>query len=244
MKKINEIIISEKLLLQKAIKIEEELCIENSYSTYHSHVVSWYKNLECFLNEILGFEGNSNEEFIEQISSIDFTNDQIGNFLELKKNPLYKKALGLASYENVEELEDIIDYDINNKGNTFIYNGKKINALKTSEQLQDEENLAINKLSELFREKQISKEQWEDYQRKILYIYEYFISASEGELLFAPRISDSQYREMEQKIKISNIPFRKQLVDLIKENREKFTYVQRMQQEYYESNKVTKKISL
>ena len=246
MKKINNTIICEKLLLQKAIEKEKELSIEGSYTKYHSHVASWYKSMEFFLDEIVGFEGNSNEEFIEKVSSTDFTNDQIENFIELKYNPLYKKALGEAAFDEVEELQDIFDFEIHNMGNTFIYEGRKVIALKTSEELEEEEALVSSKLLELYQQKQISKEQWEDYQKKIFYIYEYFVSAAEGEQLFAPKISNAQYRKMEQTIKISNISFSKQLVELIKEKREEFTYVQRMQQEYYESNKTkeTKKLSL
>ena len=239
MKKVNSIIISEKLLLKRAIEREEELSkdIDGSYTKYHSHLASWYKNIETYLDEIIGVEANNEEEFIEKVSSIDFTNEQIENLIQLKNTPLYKKAIGMEAFEEVEELQDIFDYEIHNMGNTFVYKEKKVVALKTSEELEEEEAFISDKLYQLFQENQISKEEWQDYQRKIFYIYEYFVSEAEGELLFAPRISNSQYKKMEQTTKISNISFGEQLAILIKENREQFKEVQRMQQEYYESNK-------
>ena len=239
MKKINSIVINEKLLLQRAIARAEELSkdIDESYSRYYSHLAGWYKNIENYLNEIIGIEANNNDEFIEKVSSMDFTNNQIEDFFQLKNTPLYKKAIGLESLKEVEGIEDLLDYDIYNGGETFVYEGRKVIAFKTTEELEDEEKLVIDSLSQLFQEKIISKEECEDYQTKIYYIYEYFMSESEGEQLFAPRLSNSKYREMENNTKIYDIPFSKQLLDVIKENRKKFKEVQKMQQEYYENNK-------
>ena len=49
---------------------------------------------------------------------------------------------------------------------------------------------------------EITLEQWKKYQKNLFYIYEFFVSTSEGELLFVTNISNADYRKMIVKEKI------------------------------------------
>lgn len=236
MKKINQILIDERLLLEKAIEKEEILSTEGIYTTYHSTLANWYKNVATFLDELIGLEGNIGES-AHKISTIDFTENQILDILQLQNSPLYKKALGEAALTEIEEIEDILDIDIMIQGKTFIIEGNKKTAMKVPEELAEEAEVLSKKVYELLENGTISQAEWKKYQKSLFYVYEYFISISLGEQLFAPKLSDREYEKLRKEAEIKNTSFQQQLEKLKQEKSKQFKLVQSYQQEYYQKEK-------
>ena len=242
-------VIKDKLLLHDAVEMEKQECKGEyaSYIKYHSEQAIWYKNIENYLDELItGHEDATTDEFIECIYNMDFSLDIIEDIIGLKNNPLFKKAVGIAAIKNIEELEDYIydyfeeyddDFSINNKGQTFNYYGRKVKAVKTSEELGVEVANLAEKINLLKDQGIISDTKVQEFQKLLFDIYEYYLSVSNGEQLDFPKISDKEYKTLEKEAYYQNISMERQLMNLIRNNKNEFKDIQNMQQEYYEKNK-------
>ena len=238
-KQINSIVISEKILLQKAIFNEERLSKgENKYSIYHSYLCKWYKNIDAYLNDIVGYIENNQYDFVNYIINLDFTKDQMEDLIQLRYSPLFKKALGEAALRELYDFEEELNVEFNNKADKLYYDGRNVIPLKTAEELETEAQVASDTLYSLYEKNIISEYDWKKYQKDIFYAYEYYVSISQGEQLFAPKLTNKEYKEMRQKEQVQKIPFNDQLMKIIKDNREELQNIQNLREKEYKKSKI------
>ena len=246
-------IINDKILLREAAETEQKLS-EKQYAThvkYHKDLAEWYRAMELFLNEIVtGTADIDLEAFKEKLPNITLSFDQIEDIIQLRNNPLYKRVLGLAAIQQLYDLEDDLydkydtldnlrlEFDVDNKGKTFTYNGRKITAVKTPEELGAEIESLASRVNTLKEVGAITEEESQKYQKSLFHIYEYYVSIAEGEQLSFPKLSDNEYEKMKEKVNTNNISIEKQLFELIRNKRLEFNTIQNMQQEYYERTKM------
>lgn len=93
------------LLNQWKQRLKEFLNIEKAgqigddeYSRYHQQNADWYRNFGDKFNSILGFTGQTKEEFMNFISSIQLTSEQKRALTEVRREPMFKKLMGKLPY--------------------------------------------------------------------------------------------------------------------------------------------------
>lgn len=216
------------------------------YTKYHKDLEDWYHNVENFLDEIVMGKGEANvEELSDYLFKTTLTTRQIEDLFGLRMNPIYKRVLGLAAINKLEVIEDYlyeklgeeIEIFLSNRGQSFNYYGKKVVAVKTSEEIGIEVEELAHLIYSLRNEGKITQKECQEFQRVLFDVYEYYTSISEGEQLSFPKLSDREYVELEKSAKLKKTTVEKRLFEVIQEKKLEFSAIQNMQQEYYEDVK-------
>ena len=76
MDKKKQKIIYEAILVHNAFNNELTGYSDNEYSRYHQQNADWYRGFSSRFNQILGFTGQTTEEFITYVSMADLTPEQ------------------------------------------------------------------------------------------------------------------------------------------------------------------------
>ena len=251
-------IINDKILLREASSYEQALSEEeySNYRKYHTDFAGWYKNIECFLDDIIfgkprnreellmltSGEGVEVEQFKKRIDEDSLTLDQIDEIAGLRTNPLYKRVLGLTALQKTDELLDYIydhlglDLDLTSNGEDFYYQGKMVTAKKTPEEIAHDIQVIREKIDLLRKYNKITEEERKRYQGILYHIYEYYVSISDGEQIQFPKISDKKYTEMRQEASKHNLQMEKIIREYMNSYREEFEKVQALQRSFYQRN--------
>lgn len=210
--KMKEKIIDEYLLVNNAFQSELLKMSDAEYSRYHQQNAEWYRILGDRFNQILGFTGKTQEDFINFMSSIQLTPEQKRALVVLRREPMFKKLMGETALQQKTELENILGSKITSEGMTFAdENGARV-AVKTEQQLDQELNSYSDKLSELLTSGSITEKQYDHYSKNMDYIYDYYMSCSRGDQVPYRKMTDAQYEQVEQKAMDNEIDFNEQLL--------------------------------
>ena len=212
MEKANKRIIYEAVLVHTAFNNELEGMSDKEYSRYHQQNADWYKSFSSRFNKILGFTGQTIDEFTSYVSTINLTPEQKRALVELRREPMFKRLMGETALQQKGELETVLGTKITSDGMTFAdENGPKV-ASKTEQQLEQELNTYSDKLSELLTSGTITKEQYDRYEQNLDYIYDYYISRSKGDQIPFRKMTNAQYEKIEERALENGIDFNEQLV--------------------------------
>ena len=211
MEKANKKIVYEYLLVNGAFQNELSQYGDKEYSKYHMENADWYRSFGDRFNSILGFTGQTQEEFMSFISSVQLSPEQKRSLVKLRREPMFKKLMGETALQQKSELETILGSKITSEGMTFAdENGARV-AAKTEQQLDQEINAYSDKLSQLLSSGSITEEQYDNYERNLDYIYSYYISRSKGEQIPFRKMTNTQYEQVEQRAMENGISFDEQL---------------------------------
>ena len=212
MEKANKRIIYEAVLVHNAFNNELAGFSDNEYSRYHQQNADWYRSFSSRFNQILGFTGQTVDEFVNYTSNINLTQEQKRALVELRKEPMFKKLMGETALQQKSKLENVLGIKITSEGMTFADEyGPKV-ATKTEQQLDQELNAYSNKLSELLTSGAITEEQYNEYSQNLDYIYDYFLSRSLGDQIPFRKMTNAQYENLEARALENGISFNEQLV--------------------------------
>lgn len=212
MEKANKRIIYEAILVHNAFNSELAGFSDNEYSRYHQQNADWYRSFSSRFNQILGFTGQTIDEFVNYTSNINLTPEQKRALAELRKEPMFKKLMGETALQQKAKLENVLGTKITYEGMTFADEyGPKV-ATKTEQQLDQELNAYSDKLSELLTSGAITEEQYNDYSQNLDYIYDYFLSRSLGNQIPFRKMTNAQYENIEARALENGIDFNEQLV--------------------------------
>ena len=212
MEKANKRIIYEAVLVHNAFNNELAGFSDNEYSRYHQQNADWYRSFSSRFNQILGFTGQTVDEFVNYTSNINLTPEQKRALVELRKEPMFKKLMGETALQQKAKLENVLGTKITSGGMTFADEyGPKV-ATKTEQQLDQELNAYSNKLSELLTSGAITEEQYNEYSQNLDYIYDYFLSRSLGDQIPFRKMTNAQYENLEARALENGISFNEQLV--------------------------------
>ena len=212
MEKANKRIIYEAILVHNAFNNELAGFSDNEYSRYHQQNADWYRSFSSRFNQILGFTGQTIDEFVNYTSNINLTPEQKRALAELRKEPMFKKLMGETALQQKAKLENVLGTKITSEGMTFAdEHGPKV-ATKTEQQLDQELNAYSNKLSELLTSGAITEEQYNEYSQNLDYIYDYFLSRSLGDQIPFRKMTNAQYENLEARALENGISFNEQLV--------------------------------
>ena len=212
MEKANKRIIYEAVLVHNAFNNELAGFSDNEYSRYHQQNADWYRSFSSRFNQILGFTGQTVDEFVNYTSNINLTQEQKRALVELRKEPMFKKLMGETALQQKSKLENVLGIKITSEGMTFADEyGPKV-ATKTEQQLEQELNAYSNKLSELLTSGAITEEQYNEYSQNLDYIYDYFLSRSLGDQIPFRKMTNAQYENLEARALENGISFNEQLV--------------------------------
>lgn len=212
MEKANKRIIYEAVLVHNAFNNELAGFSDNEYSRYHQQNADWYRSFSSRFNQILGFTGQTVDEFVNYTSNINLTPEQKRALVELRKEPMFKKLMGETALQQKAKLENVLGTKITSEGMTFAdEHGPKV-ATKTEQQLDQELNAYSNKLSELLTSGAITEEQYNEYSQNLDYIYDYFLSRSLGDQIPFRKMTNAQYENLEARALENGISFNEQLV--------------------------------
>ena len=214
MEKANKRIIYEALLLHSAMLAERDAFTRNSnYAQYHSQRESNYSFLESKLNQILGFNGQTMDDFTNFVSTVELSPEQRKELAQLRKDPSIIKIIGEAALSKKTELEGILGVKITNQGMAFADQRGVSYAQKSEEQLEQELNTYSTKLSQLLASKTITEEQYDSYMQSLNDIYSYYVSSSRGELLVVRDLSAHQYQQISDRADENGVSFNEQFDD-------------------------------
>ena len=212
MEKANKRIIYEAVLVHNAFNNELAGFSDNEYSRYHQQNADWYRSFSSRFNQILGFTGQTIDEFVNYTSNINLTPEQKRALVELRKEPMFKKLMGETALQQKAKLENVLGTKITFEGMTFADEyGPKV-ATKTEQQLDQELNAYSNKLSELLTSGAITEEQYNEYSQNLDYIYDYFLSRSLGDQIPFRKMTNAQYENLEARALENGISFNEQLI--------------------------------
>lgn len=229
MEKANKRIIYEAVLVHTAFNNELSRFGDNEYSRYHMQNSDWYRSFSSRFNQILGFSGQTIDEFTNYVSTVNLTSEQKRALVELRKEPMFKRLMGEVALQQKSELESVLGTKITSEGMTFAdENGARI-ATKTEQQLDQELDSNFDKLAELLSSGAITEEQYDSYNQNLDYIYCYYISQSRGDQIPFRKMTNAQYENIEQRALENGVDFNSQLVQETTDIRYEHDEIQELQ---------------
>ncbi len=229
MEKANKKIIYEYSLVNNAFHNELSQISDAIYSRNHEQNADWYRSFGDRFNSILGFNGQTMEQFVNFVTTINITPEQKRALFELRKEPMFKKLMGEIALQQKVELENVLESKITFEGMTFADEYVPKVAIKTVQQLEQELNTYSDKLSELLSPGIITEQQYDIYNQNLDYIYDYYISCSKGEQIPFRRMSNEQYEQIEKRAIENGISLSEQLIQETRELKYDHDVIQELQ---------------
>jgi hypothetical protein len=211
MEKENKRIIYEAVLAHNAFHNELAGYGDAEYSRYHMQNADWFRSFSDKFNQILGFTGQTVDEFTSYVSTIELTREQKRALFELRKQPMFIRLMGETALQQKTELESLLGSKITDEGMTFAdENGPRV-ATKTKQQIDQEFEGFNDKLSQLLSNGTITEQQYDGYSQNLNYIYSYYISRSKGEQVPFRKLTNAQYEQIEERALENGIDFSEQM---------------------------------
>lgn len=224
MEKAKKRIIYEVVLTNNAFNTEIAEIGDNEYGRYHLQNADWFRSFIAKFNQILGFTGQTIDEFTSYVSTIELTPEQKRALVELRKQPMFKKLMGETALQQKSELEILLESKITDEGMTFADEYGAYRATKSEQQIEQEFECFDDKLSQLLNDGTITEQQYDGYSQNLDYISSYYISCSKGEQVPFRKLTNAQYEQIEERAEENGISFSEQLLqenkDLLYENNE------------------------
>ena len=232
MEKANKRIIYEAVLVHNAFNSELAGLDDAEYSRYHQQNADWYRSFSSKFNQIVGFTGQTVDEFTSYVSSIDLTPEQKRALVELRREPMFKRLMGETALQQKAELETVLGNKITDEGMTFADERGPRVASKTEQQLEQELDAYSDKLSELLSTGTITDEQYDSYNQNLDYIYSYYMSRSKGEQVPFRKMTNAQYEQVEERALENGIDFSEQMRNETKDLMYEHEEIQELQSNY------------
>lgn len=185
-------------LYNNALMEEQKQDSDSNYSRYHYQNSAWFYDFFHKLSEIIKFEGKTIDEFINYVSTIVITPDQRKALHELRSEPMFIRLMGELALQQKQVLESLLG-EITLQGRTFATEQYPVTAMKSVNELSHEQTDYTDQLDELFESGKITKEQCENYNQILDYIYSYFMSCSKGDQIPFRPMSNAEYESIEKK---------------------------------------------
>ena len=231
MKKENKRLIYEALLVHEAYNKELEGYSDAMFYQQHNQNADFYRNFSKKINEIVGFNGQTIDEFISYVSAMELKPEQKKALHEIRKEPMFKKLMWEASLQKKTDLEKVLGIKITLNGKTFA-DEKGVYAMpKTIEELDKEWDLYGDKLEELLRLGTINEEQYDNSLQCLDYIYGYYISCSKGEQIPFRKLNTEQYKRVEERAMDNGISFDEEFRNETNEIRERHDELMELQEQ-------------
>lgn len=212
MEKANKKIIYEYFIVNKAFQNELSQISDAMYSRNHEQNADWYRSFGDRFNSILGFNGQTKDQFVNYVSTVNLTPEQKRALVELRKEPMFKKLMGETAIQQKSELENVLGSKITSEGMIFADEyGPKV-ATKTVQQLDQELDAYSDKLSKLLSSGTITEQQYDSYNQNLDYIYDYYMSCSKGDQIPFRKMTNAQYEQIEQRAIENGVSFNEQLI--------------------------------
>lgn len=212
MEKANKKIIYEYFIVNNAFQNELSQISDAMYSRNHEQNADWYRSFGDRFNSILGFNGQTKDQFVNYVSTVNLTPEQKRALVELRKEPMFKKLMGETAIQQKSELENVLRSKITSEGMIFADGyGPKV-ATKTVQQLDQELDAYSDKLSELLSSGTITEQQYDSYNQNLDYIYDYYMSCSKGDQIPFRKMTNAQYEQIEQRAIENGVSFNEQLI--------------------------------
>ena len=211
MEKANKRIIYEAVLVHNAFNNELAGLGDEEYSRYHQQNADWYRSFSSKFNQIVGFTGQTVDEFTSYVASIDLTPEQKRALVELRKQPMFKRLMGETALQQKPELESLLGSKITDEGMTFADENGAYRATKTEQQIDQEFEGFNDKLSQLLSDGTITEQQYDGYSQNLDYIYSYYISCSKGEQVPFRKLTNAQYEKIEERALENGVDFSEQM---------------------------------
>ena len=232
MEKANKRIIYEAVLVHTAFNNELAGYSDNVYSMYHQQNADWYRSFSSRFNKILGFTGQTIDEFKNYVSTINLTPEQRKALVDLRREPMFKKLMGEIALQQKSELESILGTKITSEGMTFAdEHGPKV-ATKTEQQLDQELNAYSDKLDQLLNSGVITEEEYDRYVQNLDYIYDYYMSSSRGDQIPFRKMTNAQYENLKKRALENGIDFNEQLAQETTDLKYDYEELQELQSQY------------
>lgn len=213
MEKANKRIIYEAVLVHNAFNNELAGYGDAEYSRYHMQNSDWYRSFSAKFNQIVGFTGQTIDEFTSYVSTIELTPEQKRALVELRKEPMFKRLMGETALQQKAELENLLGSKITDEGMTFADETGAYRASKTEQQIDQEFEGFNDKLSQLLSDGTITEQQYDGYSQNLDYIYSYYISRSKGEQVPFRKMTDAQYEQVEERALENGVDFSEQMIN-------------------------------
>lgn len=211
MEKANKKIIYEAVLAHNAFNNEIAQIGDNEYGRYHQQNADWFRSFSAKFNQILGFTGQTVDEFTSYVSTIELTPEQKRALVELRKQPMFKRLMGETALQQKPELENLLGSKITDEGMTFADENGAYRATKTEQQIDQEFEGFNDKLSQLLSDGTITEQQYDGYSQNLDYIYSYYISRSKGEQVPFRKLTNAQYEQIEERALENGVDFSEQM---------------------------------
>ena len=211
MEKENKRIMYEGMLLNDAFNNELEGYGDSVYSQYHVQNAEWFMSFIHRLNEIVDYKGQTADDFVKHVSNIILSPEQRRALVELRKEPMYIKLMGETALQQKQELEGLLGVPILLQGKTFAGPEYPSVAMKTEKELESELDTFSDKLAELLSTGAISQEQYDKYDQMLDYIYGYYISSSRGDQIPFRKMTNEEYKKVEERAQENGVAFDEQL---------------------------------
>lgn len=211
MEKANKRIIYEAVLAHNAFNTEIAQIGDNEYGRYHQQNADWFRSFSAKFNQIVGFTGQTVDEFTSYVASIDLTPEQKRALVELRKEPMFKRLMGETALQQKAELETVLGSKISDEGMTFADENGAYRATKTEQQIDQEFEGFNDKLSQLLSNGTITEQQYDGYSQNLDYIYSYYISRSKGEQVPFRKLTNAQYEKIEERALENGVDFSEQM---------------------------------
>ena len=201
----------------------------SDFTRYNLAQHNWYNWINLSIFKAVGIQGGTKEETWAQLNSIasaPLTDEQKRQLSEVRKHPMYKKMMGENALQIKDELEQVLGTKITSEGITVASENGASVSVKDETTLWKELEEHTEKLSKLASSGQITQQQAQNYENALDSIYTYYVSQSKGEQIPFRKISDSEYKKIEEEAMYNGVSPEEQLIEVNQDLMYKFQETQ------------------
>lgn len=201
----------------------------SDFTRYNLAQHNWYNWINLSIFKAVGIQGGTKEETWAQLNSIasaPLTDEQKRQLSEVRKHPMYKKMMGENALQIKDELEQVLGTKITSDGITVASENGASVSVKDETTLWKELEEHTEKLSKLASSGQITQQQAQNYENALDSIYTYYVSQSKGEQIPFRKISDSEYKKIEEEAMYNGVSPEEQLIEVNQDLMYKFQETQ------------------
>lgn len=201
----------------------------SDFTRYNLAQHNWYNWINLSIFKAVGIQGGTKEETwaqLNSIASVPLTDEQKRQLSEVRKHPMYKKMMGENALQIKDELEQVLGTKITSEGITVASENGASVSVKDETTLWKELEEHTEKLSKLASSGQITQQQAQNYENALDSIYTYYVSQSKGEQIPFRKISDSEYKKIEEEAMYNGVSPEEQLIEVNQDLMYKFQETQ------------------
>lgn len=201
----------------------------SDFTRYNLAQHNWYNWINLSIFKAVGIQGGTKEETwaqLNSIASVPLTDEQKRQLSEVRKHPMYKKMMGENALQIKDELEQVLGTKITSDGITVASENGASVSVKDETTLWKELEEHTEKLSKLASSGQITQQQAQNYENALDSIYTYYVSQSKGEQIPFRKISDSEYKKIEEEAMYNGVSPEEQLIEVNQDLMYKFQETQ------------------